>query len=115
MKLLAVIISLLILTTGCVMAKEPAQPVVQPQPVVVEQPTYQGETQYDYNAGAPDVPSNPVIEPEPYIAPAVPPTPQYTLSSTSGGGGYTPWVPYYPPAPAVRVNIITGTVIITVN
>jgi len=127
MKLLAVIMSLLILTTGCV-AGEAAQPVVQPQ-VTVEQPTYQGITQYDYKAGPPEyveptqtdntTPSGTIAESEP-----LQPTfslPYYLITGGGGGGGY--WPPYYytPPAPAPEpepdpqpVTILSGNVTVTI-
>lgn len=130
MKLLAVIMSLLILTTGCV-AGEAAQPVVQPQ-VTVEQPTYQGITQYDYKAGPPeyveDTPQADNITPSGAIAESEPPPqpafslPYYLITGGGGGGGY--WPPYYytPPAPAPEpepepqpVTILSGNVTVTIT
>jgi len=126
MKLLAVIMSLLILTTGCV-AGEAAQPVVQPQ-VTVEQPTYQGITQYDYKAGPPEyvedtvqtdntTPSAPIEPEQPQSAFSLP-----YLNITGGGGGGGYWPPYYytPPAPEPEpepqpVTILSGNVTVTIT
>ena len=129
MKLLAVIMSLLILATGCV-AGETAQPVVQPQ-VTVEQPTYQGITQYDYKAGPPEYVEDTVqadnTTPSGAIAETEPPQstsslPYYLITGGGGGGGY--WPPYYytPPAPAPEpepepqpVTILSGSVTVTIT
>jgi|GEM_PF-6945518 hypothetical protein len=128
MKLLAVIMSLLILTTGCV-AGESAQPVVQPQ-VTVEQPTYQGITQYDYKAGAPGytIVDNTIQSADGTVqtdnttqaTPTVPSQPAsslpYLITGGGGGGGY--WPPYYytPPAPKPQpVVILSGSVTVTIT
>jgi len=127
MKLLAVIMSLLILATGCV-AGEAAQPVVQPQ-VTVEQPTYQGTTQYDYKAGPPeyveDTAQTDNTTQGGAIAESEPPQSAFSLpylNITGGGGGGGYWPPYYytPPAPEPEpepqpVTILSGNVTVTIT
>jgi hypothetical protein len=114
MRLLAVLVTLtiLLLTVGC--SCEPApQPTVQPQPVL-EIPTYQGETQYDYKAGAPDVLTNPEIPIETieYAPVTPPPAPEYSGHNNPDGSWYRYY--YTPPAP-IRVEIYGGTVAVNVG
>ena len=118
MKLLAVIISLLILTAGCVSGKKAEQPVVQPQPIVVEQPTYQGITQYDYKAGKPDELTKPVItitDNSTVTLPVTTPQQQTLPVVSSSSYSYSYWMPYYPPEPVIPVVIIIGTIEVTVE
>jgi hypothetical protein len=115
MRLMAVLI-LLLLTVGCSCGDELPTPTVQPQPVV-EQPTYQGETQYDYKAGAPDVltnPEKPIDTTDRDLAPITPQPATVTTSSTSSSGGWQPYY-YYPPTPPAPIIIINGTITITIN
>ena len=85
---LAVVLIALLFTVGC-SCGEQRQPAVQPQPII-EQPTYQGETQYDYKAGAPDDLTNPVQDTNNPDSGADSGYPQPAVT-VSGGGSSGGW------------------------
>ena len=113
MKLLAVFIGL-IFVVGCACASEPPEiPIVQP---VIEKPTYQGVTQYDYKAGPPDEHAPNLRDTShDYVTPVGvnEPAPAYNFSGgrSSWNGS---WNSSYYPTP-VRVIIRNGTVKVMVN
>jgi hypothetical protein len=111
MRLLVVLIGL-VFTVGCACGSEvPVVPVVQP---VIEQPTYQGVTQYDYKAGAPNEHAPNLRDTShDYIAPVGVSEPSQTYNFSGGGSSWGgSW--NYSPTP-VKVIIMSGTVTITVN
>jgi hypothetical protein len=111
---LVIVLAILVSAVGCSMfeTKQPA-PIVQP---VIEQPTYQGVTQYDYKAGAPDEytaqPDTPESTPNPYLTPTV----YEPIPTASGGSSSTGWAGgsyYY--TPVVKILIWQGTGTLTKN
>ena len=116
---LLIILAILLSAVGC--ATENPQPAVQP---VIEQPTYQGQTQYDYKAGAPNEYSNQTVEnvtsestypvpqlihPWSYYFPEV--YNPHHFESGSGGSGYS----YSPPQTLPSVVFWQGSTTVTVQ
>ena len=100
MRLLLILV--ILVATGCVSNKP--QPVVQP---VIEQVPWNGVTQYDYKAGAPDQHTPPTTTQTPtgsYTPPSYPSLESYFPEKynphhfdigggSGGGGGYAPIIP----------------------
>ena len=127
MKLLLVVLVIGLCTVGCLVSTE--QPVVQP---VLEVPTYNGVTQYDYKAGAPNDYSvsetnndtatvNPYLIPEPsysweYYFPQKPNI-HYTPWAGGSRGYYYAFSipPEVPVPPPVSVVFWSGSAVVTVG
>jgi hypothetical protein len=113
---LLIILVILLAAVGC--RAKTLEPAVIP---VIEQPTYQGVTQYDYKAGPPNVYTNPAVNNtesvNPYLVqqgldwskyfPKLPDAPSTGTTSGRGGGWY-----YAPPA---RVVFWSGSATVTVQ
>jgi hypothetical protein len=109
---LAVVLAILLFTVGCSCGFEKkAQPTVQPQPVV-EQPTYQGVTQYDYKAGAPDELTNPVRDYNNPDSNADSGNPQPSVTASNGGSS-TGWWGHGSYIPPIRRIVYEGIGLIT--
>ena len=117
---------ILLCAVGCLVSTE--QPTVQMP--VIEVPTYNGVTQYDYKAGAPNDYSvqgtdsitttvNPYLVPEPsytwdyYFPPKL--NTHYTPWMGGWGGGGYYYVPYIPPVPVSNITIYQGTISLEVQ
>ena len=119
MRLLTILVILLV-ATGCV--SEKPQPVVQPIP---EQVPWNGVTQYDYKAGAPDEHTPVAVENTTnqggYTNPSYPSLDSYFPEKYNphhfevygGGGGYSGY--YYTPPASTPQTFWTGSATITVQ